>query len=218
MFQIGISADNDILKPVEIRLQQLLRTIILSHPDCLIIPNVWNDVREVVVRLHDQSPPSLRNIINSITKRNDRLVGSLDRGSVTGSDPMHILVNHLDAFKASSSLDLLVADCLRLSLPGPDLVDTTIRWACSIYRQGGHRVYVAAHIIQALSRISALTNGYLLDCLSQYQTHESVSSKQVLRLFTVLIRSGVFDTARYLRWIIATGVLYSIDHASPNVC
>jgi len=97
------------------------------------------------------------------------------------------------------------------------LISILLQWACSCYRTGSHRIYLATRLLRRWSHLGADVYEGVISYLQDMTWVESGELGIVLRIVAELVRSKHFSAGRYLQWLIATGSMGStLDLASVS--
>lgn len=87
------------------------------------------------------------------------------------------------------------------------LISTLLQWACSCYRTGSHRIYLATRLLRRWSHLGADVYEGVISYLQNMTWADSGELHILLRIVAELVRSKHFSVGRYLQWLIATGSL-----------
>ncbi|KAI9795480.1 MAG: RNA polymerase II mediator complex subunit [Piccolia ochrophora] len=197
----------DILNPLITRLARLAADILRHHPHNLTSPRTWTRHQDIFrFHLADGDPP-LSPLVDALDARVERLTSPIQQRSRQGSASAH-LYRLLDAWKYPMDLEQLCSECLTASEDRDLVVLGVVGWACSWYRQGLSRVYLAARLIRRWNRHGADTDGVVLRFLAT-MGNRRWRRENVYLLISELVRSKRFSVGRYLEWLISRGTLYN---------
>lgn len=89
------------------------------------------------------------------------------------------------------------------------LIAAVLQWACSCYREGDHRTYLAIRLLRKWNHLGADVYDGVISYLRDRSWVGSGDLRVVFRIVAELVRSKTFAVGRYLQWLIATG---SLEH------
>lgn len=191
------------------RLEQALAEIVVKHEACLILPKSWEKYKDIVFKVSQWDPnPALPTAINNLSKRNDFLLRTGANGGLKNS-PTKLLLRALDAalpdVLTTFDVEALSSSCMTCGLSNQSIVDTTIRWACSKYRSGNYRTYLAVRLLRRWKAMGLDTDSAVLDMLTNLNLESGIEEEALFKIVAELCRSKHFSVGRYLQWLIASG-------------
>ncbi|KAF2460198.1 transcription mediator complex subunit Med12-domain-containing protein, partial [Lineolata rhizophorae] len=215
--------DGGPLQPLIDRLQRLVALLATRHRACLIMPRVWYKYASELERL----PGAVRAAVRSIVRRNERLApptkatattrGPRDVGGSAAAPRKEVLAL-LDAAASARDvpIDKLAERCVAV-LGGDgdgdvrELVTVTMQWATTIFRDGEHRIYLAARLVRKWRKMGLDTDEGVLGFMAGMGNKGEggmgvgIAWREVFRLVGELVRANGFGVGRYLARVIATG-------------
>ncbi|KAL1640553.1 RNA polymerase II mediator complex subunit [Diplodia intermedia] len=200
--------DPDVDHPLVQRSRQLITALILGHRDCMVIPRTWKRHRHILESmLTSSNQPAFQSALRSIMRRNERLSGWCHKPTQAHQSPQKAILSALDSITLDFDLRDVATRCLAIMPDSQDLAVTVLQWACSLYREGGHRLYIAARLLRKWKSRGADIDGAVLAVLSDDQKLKGIKHRDFFRLVAELVRSKHFSVGRYLQWLIASGSL-----------
>jgi len=204
---------NQLLTPVIHRLHQLIVTLAVSHRGCMLLPKTWNAYKQVMQDLpNNYRNPVLMASMKNIEARNERIASAGTKSSHAQKSSRWNLLALLDSVHQEIHLEILSSKCIALLADTQELVDTVFHWATSVYREGHHRIYLAARLLRKWNRMGMDTDGAILALLPRIHLSRNVEQQNVYRIITELVSSKHFSVGRYLQWLIASGSLALCRH------
>lgn len=196
--------DNSLIQ----RARQLLTTLIMGHRNCMVIPRTWKKYKHIFQNmLNSSSQPALQGALRSVIRRNERLSGWNDKSTQTHQSPQKSVLSALDAVSLNFNLSDFASQCLTIMPDTQGLAVTVLQWACSLYREGDHRLYIAVRLLRKWKSRGADIDSAVLAILSDEQKLKGIKHRDFFRLVAELVRSKHFSVGRYLQWLIASGSL-----------
>lgn len=202
----GDNSDAD--HPLVQRSRQLITALVLRHRNCMVIPRTWNRHKHILESmLTSTSQPALQSALRSVIRRNERLGGWSHKPTQTHQSPQKTILSALDSIALDFDLNHFATGCLASMPDTQALAVTVLQWACSLYREGEHRLYIAARLLRKWKSRGADIDSAVLTVLSDEQKLKGIKHRDFFRLVAELVRSKHFSVGRYLQWLIASGSL-----------
>lgn len=98
-------------------------------------------------------------------------------------------------------------ECMEIMSNATRLITSLLQWACSCYREGTHRIYLASRLLRRWSHLGADVYDGVMSYLGEMRWADSREPHILFRIVAELVRSKHFSAGRYLQWLIATGSL-----------
>ncbi|PVI06555.1 hypothetical protein DM02DRAFT_638614 [Periconia macrospinosa] len=196
--------------PVLSFLENVLVRLVVTMPACLLLPITWAKHSSVLHLLAERRPQiDIVNAITSLDARNERLAQPSRTSASLSNDPVGRVYQLLDSVDYSSKIciDDLSYDCLQMIYDTTQLVFTVLSWACSLYRQGCCRIYLATRLLRKWNHLGTDIYDAILACLPRLALDQTKESCAIFRIIAELVRSKTFSPGRFLQWLIATGSL-----------
>ncbi|KAH7057369.1 hypothetical protein B0J12DRAFT_775176 [Macrophomina phaseolina] len=194
--------------PLILRSRRLITTLLMGHRNCMVIPRTWRKYRHFFDNMLKGSVhPALQSAIRSVIRRNERLTGWSHNPAQTHQSPQKSVLSALDEISLDLNLNEFSAQCVALMPDAQGLAVTVLQWACSLYREGSHRLYVAVRLLRKWKSKGADIDSAILAVLSDGQKLKGIKHRDFFRLVAELVRSKHFSVGRYLQWLIASGSL-----------
>jgi mediator of RNA polymerase II transcription subunit 12 len=96
-------------------------------------------------------------------------------------------------------------ECMEITSNATQLISILLEWACSCYRAGSHRIYLATRLLRRWSHVGADVYEGVVSYLQNMTWIDTGELHVLLRIVAELVRSKHFSAGRYLQWLIATG-------------
>lgn len=121
------------------------------------------------------------------------------------------VIHKLDSvsYKATIRIEDLSYECMEIMSNAVRLISVLLQWACSFYRTGSHRIYLATRLLRRWSHLGADIYEGIVSYLQEMTWVDSGQLVVVFKIVAELVRSKHFSAGRYLQWLIATGSLGS---------
>ena len=208
--------DSDLLGPVLHRMRVLVATLAISHKGCMILPKMWNACRHHLQAIATKPSFSYaQEAIDTVIARNARLAPRPRHVPHSTSSPRCRAFSILDAIGLDVTVDEITSQCLELFVTVQDLVPVILQWASSMYREGSHRIYIAARILRRCKTLGADIETAILTFVTDMP--KAANQAVISRIVGELARSKQFAISRLLQSMIATGRINSNNQGSP-VC
>lgn len=194
---------------MEQQLTKLLKSLALSAPACLLLPNCWIKYETMLRDCFQEQTDIPASYFEHVSRRNSRLIQTLVGQSwhVTPS-PRQELITLLDSNTEWPKMVKFTDDCLAATDNSGVFVITCLEWATSLYRRGHARLYVAARMLRRWSKHGFDVEKPILDFLAANPDLAGLHSGNTYRLLAELVRSKHFLVGRYLEWLLSRGTLY----------
>jgi len=193
-------------------LENTLTKLLATRPACFLLPTAWPKHGAQLQRLAERrSHPQMTRAIERLQQRNRRLLHAAKSHPSTTQSPAGRIFLLLDT--ASSNRPYHIEDlsygCMEM-IPDPTLLIAAIlQWACSCYREGVHRTYLAIRLLRKWNHLGADVYDGILSYLRDLHWVGTGDPSIIFRIVAELVRSKTFAAGRYLQWLIATGSLQS---------
>ncbi|KAK8151770.1 hypothetical protein IWX90DRAFT_90627 [Phyllosticta citrichinensis] len=203
-------------QPLVDQVRQYVSNLVTSHRNCLIIPKTWKKHQHIIDALQaENNPPSLQAAARDVVRRNERLTGWKSKWAQSNASAQKAVISSLDSLSLDLNINDLSAKCLDLVPDRHSLAITVLQWACSLYREGEHRLYVAARLLRKWRMRGADIDSAILSFLGDKQRLRDIKHRDFFRLVAELVRSHHFSVGRYLQWLIASGSLFNNSDGCP---
>jgi mediator of RNA polymerase II transcription subunit 12 len=147
--------------------------------------------------------PQITQAVEKLDARNARLLQSSTRSKTSSRTAAARVFKKLDTinYKAPIRIEDLSYECMEIMSNAVQLISALLQWACSCYRTGSHRIYLASRLLRRWSHLGVISY------LQNMTWADSGELHILLRIVAELVRSKHFSVGRYLQWLIATGSL-----------
>jgi mediator of RNA polymerase II transcription subunit 12 len=187
----------------------LLR-LLAARPACLLLPTSWARYGGLLQNVAlKRNHPQITHAVDRVDARNSRLLQSSKNPLSLSHTPSARVFRKLDSvdYKSTVRIDDLAYECMEIMLDPTQLIAVLLQWACSCYREGSHRIYLATRLLRRWSHLGADIYEGILSYLQEMTWAESGEPRNLFRIVAELVRSKHFSAGRYLQWLIATGSL-----------
>ncbi|KAK7513265.1 uncharacterized protein IWZ02DRAFT_493580 [Phyllosticta citriasiana] len=205
-------------QPLVDQVRQYVSNLVTSHRNCLIIPKTWKKHQHIIDALQAEGNPPLQAAARDVVRRNERLTGWKSKWAQSNTSTQKAVISSLDSLSLDLNINDLSAKCLDLVPDRHSLAITVLQWACSLYREGEHRLYVAARLLRKWRMKGADIDSAILSFLGDNQRLRDIKHRDFFRLVAELVRSHHFSVGRYLQWLIASGSLSRNDSDRDHNC
>jgi mediator of RNA polymerase II transcription subunit 12 len=153
--------------------------------------------------------PQIIQAVENLDARNARLLQSSTRSKTSSRTAAARVFNKLDTinYKAPVRIEDISYECMEIMSNAVQLISALLQWACSCYRTGSHRIYLASRLLRRWSHLGADVYEGVISYLQNMTWADSGELHILLRIVAELVRSKHFSVGRYLQWLIATGLL-----------
>jgi len=191
--------------PLVERLQRLCHDLVVVIYEDLVLDS-WNDCRPVLLALANCAEQHMRAFYQMVVARNDGLSPCVAE-IIPAPSPSTRLFDALDKIQNMVHMDRLCSYCVNTVSIEQGLILFLLQWAASDYRDGHARRYLVVRVIQKLSAGGLDINEPVLGALYRLRHVHSVASSIITHVLIGLTRLGIFDCARYMRWLMTVGAL-----------
>lgn len=163
--------------------------------------------------------PQISEAVQKLEARHIRLLQFSKSTAPASQSPAARVYQKLDAvdYKSTVRIEDLSYECMEIISNAMQLISILLHWACSCYRNGSHRIYLATRLLRRWSHLGADVYEGIVSYLQNMTWVHSGDLRVLLRIVAELVRSKHFSAGRYLQWLIATGSLESgLDLASVS--
>ncbi|KAF1814483.1 hypothetical protein P152DRAFT_275107 [Eremomyces bilateralis CBS 781.70] len=215
--KIWMEESDSVLKPLADRLSSLVAKLMVSHRDCLVLPYRWIDFKPTLDRVseeHKLAVHELQLAVEDLDRRIARLHGPKDLSDAETSSWHNKLVRKFDQAYQDSDIDRLSELCLSIAASGNQLILFLLKWACSQFRTGQWRQYLAVRLLRRWYSVGMDVDHSILSFLRSVGPESGVIISDAYDIVGHLTRSRHFSVNKYLQWLIATGSLSTPSRAS----
>ena len=193
------------------------KALLISNPDCFLIPQTWKAYKEIVQNSVVGKDSFLQTRFREICMRNQRLD---DRAAAqetkTYSSAEQTVVAALDSLASHQDYPNVSRACRRAGLTPQLLVDVCIEWASSTYRYGSFRVYAVVRLLRMWSRRFLDLQGSVCNFLARSENLSDIDKTQIYKLCAELVSSKHLSVGKYLQWLMASGALHTRGDGSSG--
>ncbi|MCJ1288348.1 RNA polymerase II mediator complex subunit [Xylographa opegraphella] len=189
-----------------------LRSLILSYPSYILVPDSWAKYEPILKACTPRSDTRWASRIKQIETRNFRLIEkSAEALRDSGTTSRKRFIDLLDTSQVASDISILSMKSLDTLENRALLIYTLLEWSTTPYRTGLQRTYVALRLLRLWNDEGLDLDRSVLQFLGKASTAAAVDRKAIYRLISEMIRTGLFSISKYLQWLIAGGS--RIEHA-----
>jgi mediator of RNA polymerase II transcription subunit 12 len=151
--------------------------------------------------------PQIMHAVEKLEARNNRLLQSHRAATPLSRTSAARIFRKLDSinYKSSIRTEDLSYECMEIMSNATQLISVLLQWACSCYRSGTHRIYLATRLLRRWSHLGADVYEGVVTYLQNMTWVHTGQLSVLLRIVAELVRSKHFPVGRYLQWLIATG-------------
>ena len=193
--------DEEICRPITDRLGGLIKSFVQSRPACFLIPERWQQVKDVLERCLDVASPARETLLGRLAQANERVCGPSHQAEVPKLTSRQRLIKILDGARAPFDLDRLEQDCKSTCADAHLLISTMFEWSCSRFRDGRVSVYMVSRIFQKWRKAGQDIDGAVFARLVRPENDDGIDATVMHHVIVELIRSAAFSVSRYLQWI-----------------
>jgi mediator of RNA polymerase II transcription subunit 12 len=211
------------LRPYLAVLQYLENTVVrllATRPACLLLPTAWARYSPLLRKLAERKNHAhVTQAVRRLELRNTRLLQSPKKVPSASQTPAGRVYRILDSIDYNKPVRIedLSCDCMEIVADAPRLIGILLQWACTCYREGAHRIYLATRLLRRWNHLGADVYDGIVSHLRDVTWVATGDPSILFRIVAELVRSKTFATGRYLQWLIATGSTgYSTDLSSPH--
>ncbi|KAB8356542.1 hypothetical protein FH972_024125 [Carpinus fangiana] len=213
LHELSRAEEGELVQPLKHRLDQMLRSLLTRSEGVIIFSNSWPLIKPAIATIANTSDSILEERAHLIISRNDQISSLLPDNTSASTNPVGTLVKLLDTFDYSSSVPSFLDRCVSTVDDASDIVALAIRHASSTSRTAIRDVYLATALIQRATVPSIDLTAIVIDALSRLRHNRRYAPEKMSLLLTQLTLTNQFDVARYLRWIMTSGVMNGV---TPN--
>lgn len=191
-------------------LENSLLKLLTTRPACLLLPISWPKHSAALKALvTKRNLPQIAQAVEKLDGRNARLLSFVRNGKSSSRTCAARVFHKLDSINYASPIRIedLSHECMEITSNAVQLISTLLHWACSCYRAGSHRIYLATRLLRRWSHLGADVYEGIISYLQSMSWVKSGEIHVLLRIVAELVRSKHFSVGRYLQWLIATGSL-----------
>ncbi|XP_014561082.1 hypothetical protein COCVIDRAFT_22785 [Bipolaris victoriae FI3] len=198
-------------------LQYLENTVVrllATRPACLLLPTSWTQYGPLLQKLAERrNHAHVTQAIRRLEQRNCRLSKAPQRPSFASQTPAGRVYRILDSvdYNRPVRIEDLSYDCMEIIADAPRLIGVLLRWTCTYYREGAHRVYLATRLLRRWNHLGADVYDGIISYLREMTWVATGDPSLLFKVVAELVRSKTFALGRYLQWLIATG---SVGHGA----
>jgi len=201
--QLSLNTDQDLLNPVAQRLKDVVRSLVISRPNCIVMPSMWQEYRPFFKSMQEIADQTAEIAFRHVLDRNDRIT----RYSMTVESPHRSVFTILDCTGGDVEIEQLLFQCMSILPDAQELIFVLLRWASTVYREGPYKTYTVVRMIRHLAAKGIDIESAILVCLALLRVDYGLQPQKIGHLLAELVRSRDFDVGQYLRWLLATGAL-----------
>lgn len=196
--------DHDIFAPLLSRILILLKSLMTSSATNFVSPSTWVTHREALLSALPLDDEVIQAAYRWIDSRNEQLVSSVQAPPAA----RHVIVKTLDEMLQTPMSGDAPTKCWVAAKDQNSLARTTLEWCTSLYRPGLAKVYIAHRLFLTWMNLGLDATVAILDFMNTDPLEELGRKTALYHLVAELVRSGSFDTLRYVQWLIARGGLH----------
>lgn len=198
----------------------LILVLLKAHRKCLLLPKSWSSHLPVVHALLSRYPKiELGREMQHVQRQNERLLDgrALGAGSLPSKEKELLAI--LDGIGHKVDINSLSTQCISLLPDSRQRILYLLRWACSRFRCGDHRIYITLRLLRKWHHSGTDTDAIIMDFLATSTQNQDCATASAFRIVADLIRSKTFSAGKYLQWLIATGALFEVlDPSQTDSC
>ena len=198
-------------------LEGTLDRLITTQPSCLLLPATWAQHGALLQTLSERrSRPQLTLAVERLEQRNNRLLRSPKNVTLASGTPHGRVYGILDSvnYHSAVSIDDLSSECMEVIEDDVQRIAVLMHWACSSYREGIHRAYLATRLLRKWNHQGSDVYEGIVSYLQEMTWKDTGEVSILFKIIAELVRSKTFSIGRYLQWLIATGSLRNDVHLS----
>lgn len=202
-------------------LESTVVKLLATRPACLLLPSTWTRHSILLQTLVERrNLPQITQAVKKLDQRNSRLLQTSKSGASKSQTPVGRVYHILDSVNYHSTVRIedLSFECMDVISNATQLIAVLLQWACTCYRGGAHRIYLATRLLRRWSHVGADVYDGVITFLRDISWVESSEPNIIFKIVAELVRSKTFAAGRYLQWLIATGSLgHDKDLSSVSV-
>lgn len=172
-----------------------------SNPNGFFGPSTWKSHRDIILANLKPGDP-FASTVRAIDRRNSRFAAARATREPTSRKQ---LIDLLDGSLQEPFSNDLPQRCWQIGQDKDILVSIVMSWASSAYRPGHTKIYAAARVLRAWSKLGADITKLVLDFVDTKTCGTGCCTVDLYHLISELARSEHFSTPEYLQWLIARG-------------
>ncbi|KAF1841449.1 uncharacterized protein K460DRAFT_369480 [Cucurbitaria berberidis CBS 394.84] len=191
-------------------LENVVVKLLATRPACLLLPSTWTRQGALLQTLAEKrNHPQLMQAVKRLEERNRRLLDSSKDVAFASKTPAGQIYRILDSVNYNSPVRIeeLSYECMDVISDATQLIAILLQWACSPYRGGPHRTYLAIRLLRRWSHLGADVYDSVISYLRDMSWVGHSEPNTIYKIVAELVRSKTFAAGRYLQWLIATGSL-----------
>ncbi|CAO2657656.1 Nn.00g037820.m01.CDS01 [Neocucurbitaria sp. VM-36] len=201
-------------------LESILVKLLATRPACLLLPSTWAKHAALFETLTERrNNPQITQAVKRLQERNTRLLQTSKNSTITSRTRAGRVYCILDSVNYNSAVRIedLSYECMEVIADATQLIAVLLQWACSSYRGGPHRTFLATRLLRKWSHLGADVYEGVISYLRGMSWVGNGEPNIIFRIIGELVRSKTFAAGRYLQWLIATGSLgHDTDLSSPT--
>jgi mediator of RNA polymerase II transcription subunit 12 len=199
--------DEQAPSPLVERLKKFVRDVATSRPGCFLMPQKWQQCEAVLLQCLHPDVEQHQKLMEHLRRINERAAGPITPPEALPTSPRQSLIQLLDAARSSHMVHQLAKECSRVCEDDDLLLMTTIEWACTRFRHGEARLYLAIRLLRLWRRTGRDLDGALHKFLANAHSSQFLHAQSLHHLIAELVRSNDFSVSKYLQWLTARGAL-----------
>jgi mediator of RNA polymerase II transcription subunit 12, fungi type len=199
--------DEQASRPLVERLKKFVRDVATSRPGCFLMPQKWQQCEAVLLQCLHPDVEQHQKLIEHLRRINERAAGPIAPPEALPTSPSQSLIQLLDAARAPYKVHLLAKECSRVCDDDDLLLMTTVEWACTRFRHGEARLYLAIRLLRQWHMTGRDLDGALHKFLANNHSSQFLQAQSLHHLVAELVRSNDFSVSKYLQWLTARGAL-----------
>lgn len=193
--------------------------LLATRPACLLLPSTWaRHSAPLEILTERRNHPQVTQAVKRLQERNNRLLQTTKNKTVVSHTRAGQVYCILDSVNYNSAVRIeeLSYECIEVISDGTQLIAVLLQWACSYYRRGPHRAFLATRLLRKWSQLGADIYEGVISYLRNMSWIGNGDPNIIFKIVGELVRSKTFAAGRYLQWLIATGSLVH-DTDLPSV-
>lgn len=207
-----------LLQPLADRLSSYIRKLVLEHTSSVILPNLWETHRNLILSCLRMKEPTEKTIFDTLAQRNARVQLPKSRPESTQQSAQQRVVQLFDSIRSSHDISSTSTACLNALEDRIALVAKLLEWSATRFRSGLRRVYTAARLLRKWKMSGIDIDTYIILFVSTVKDTAQLDMDNVYHVISELVRSQTFSISRYLQWLMAKGVATNASDNNDEVC
>lgn len=196
----------EVYSPIGRQLRVLLRSCVVSFPDCFVLPNCWTDLSTILASCSDEQDKIFTASLKRLRRRNGRLVQSRQGNEANQYSPRQKLIGVLDKITRDFSIKTLSEHCLKAVQDRDLLITTIFEWSTTVYRSSADRLYIGVRLLRRWSTLGIQLDQPILTFLESFSCIAGSRKTAVHKVVAELVQSRHFSVSKYLQWVMARGL------------